>query len=258
MRTADLAEVCRDELVSMIVGGAPPSRVTPPVGSGAHGKRALEVQGVMLSPDRPRVPRVVVRAGEILGLAGLRGSGRELLGRGLAGIERLDIQRLAVEGSHALTSRHATRWLQHHVGFASSRREQEGLAMTLTLRENLFINPAALCRRPWALTFPRRERSQARVIAEELQIKPRDPGAVSGTLSGGNQQKVILGRLLATDAPVLVLEEPTMGIDVGARAEIYRVVASAAASGRAVWPSPATSRSCRRSATACWSSTVAC
>jgi ribose transport system ATP-binding protein len=232
VKTLPLEEVSRDDLVGMIVGGALPSRVQPHVQGAVHD--AVRIEDIELSPDRPRIPSLTIRSGEIVGFAGLRGSGQELLGRGLAGVEPLDFTDLHVSGSRRLRDKRARMWLQRNVGFASSRREQEGLAMTLTIRENLFINPGALGRRPWTWVWPRTERAAARAVASDIQIKPREPESVSGTLSGGNQQKVILGRLLATEALAIVLEEPTMGIDVGARVEIYRLIADAASSGRAV------------------------
>jgi ribose transport system ATP-binding protein len=232
VRTAPLAEVTPDELVSMIVGGALPAKLTLP--DPQMSDRGIALEGVRLSSEGPSLGRIAVRSGEILGLAGLRGSGHELIGRGIAGLTTLDIEQLIVDKARRIPARDRQRWLLRNVGFASSRREKEGLAMALTVRENLFLNPAATGRKAWSWIWPPQERSNARRITANLQVKPRDPGTVAGTLSGGNQQKVILGRLLESSARTLVLEEPTMGIDVGARAEIYRVMATAAESGRSV------------------------
>jgi ribose transport system ATP-binding protein len=126
----------------------------------------------------------------------------------------------------------ANKWMRSHVGFGSSRREIEGLAMTLTVRENMYLNPGAFGRPAISWNSHTKEKQAAEAAANDLKIRPRSPEVAGGTLSGGNQQKVILARLLATNAEILVLEEPTMGIDVGARAEIYRIIADAAEQGR--------------------------
>jgi ribose transport system ATP-binding protein len=104
--------------------------------------------------------------------------------------------------------------------------------MLLSVRENLYINLGALGKKFFSWNSPSRELNAAREIANQLRIRPREPEVASGTLSGGNQQKVILGRLLSSHAQVLILEEPTMGVDIGARAEIYKVISDACAQGR--------------------------
>ena len=106
--------------------------------------------------------------------------------------------------------------------------------MTLTIRENLYLNPAARGRGPLTWLRPQRERAEAVALGESVRLRPNRPENVVATLSGGNQQKVVLGRWLATEIRVLVLEEPTMGIDVGARAEIYELIGRAVSDGLSV------------------------
>ena len=228
---ACVSDVTREELVEHILGGDLAVTVKSAAGGDPH--QLLQVTGTHLSEDRPRIPQLTLVAGEILGFAGLRGAGQELLGRGLAGVETLDCLGLSIDGT-PVDKHKARSALSSLVGFASSRREQEGLAMTLTIRENFYLNPAAHGKGSLTWLLPRRERTEAHALGESVRLRPNLPESVVATLSGGNQQKVVLGRWLASDVRVLVLEEPTMGIDVGARAEIYELIAQAVAGGLSV------------------------
>src|SRR5207244_10840356 len=99
------------------------------------------------------------------------------------------------------------------------------------VRENLFLNPGARGRSPLAPMLPRTERGQAMRLIQQFNIRPRETDKVVGTLSGGNQQKAVLARWLGTNSRLLVLEEPTMGVDVGAKAEIYALIDQALRAG---------------------------
>jgi len=222
--SSDVADVTHEQLVRLIVGGEPPARVA--TSSQGVRQEVLRLSNIALAADRRPVPELRVHYGEILGLVGLRGAGQELLGRGLAGVERMDFASLESNGV-SFTHRQAQNYLKEHVGFASSRREQEGLAMTLTVRENLFLNPGAAGRRTMSWISRTSERTQAKKVGASVGLPPNRSEATVATFSGGNQQKVVLGRWLSTKVRVLVLEEPTMGIDVGARAEIYELIRQA-------------------------------
>jgi ribose transport system ATP-binding protein len=171
--------------------------------------------------------------GEMLGLAGLRGAGHEEVGRAIAGIEPLTQGVIHVNGKKvALTS--VGQAISHGIGFATSRREQEALGMTLSARENFFMNPTIVKGASRVVLSPRRERRESAQLASDVRLRPPMPEAVVANFSGGNQQKVVLGRWLSIDLSVLVLEEPTMGIDVGARAEIYGLIHALADQGLGV------------------------
>jgi ribose transport system ATP-binding protein len=116
----------------------------------------------------------------------------------------------------------------------TSNRESEGLAVGLSVAENLFLNPGALGRRLWAAERPRHERRRAAQVIRRFSVRPNDPGRIITALSGGNQQKVLLARWLGHAARLLVLEEPTMGVDVGAKADIYEMLNQELAGGAAV------------------------
>ncbi|MGN6325542.1 sugar ABC transporter ATP-binding protein [Pseudolysinimonas sp.] len=175
---------------------------------------------------------VELRPGEIVGFAGLLGSGRTELARLLYGADRPDAGSAEVDGRPVrLTSPRAA--LAHRIAFSSEDRRNEGIIGDLTVRENLVL--AVQAQRGWARPL---SRTQQDAIVERymgpLGVQPADPEALIRNLSGGNQQKVLLGRWLATEPRLIILDEPTRGIDVGAKAEIQRAITDLAAEGVAV------------------------
>ncbi|MEZ3158506.1 sugar ABC transporter ATP-binding protein [Microbacterium sp. BWR-S6Y] len=173
-----------------------------------------------------------VFGGEVVGLAGLLGSGRTELARLIAGADRTDGGSLEVNGSSARTGspRHA---LDRGIAFSSEDRRAEGIVGDLTVAENIILGVQA---RRGALRRVGAAETQA--IVDEyitaLGVRPADPNALIRNLSGGNQQKVLLARWLATAPELLILDEPTRGIDVGAKADIQRKVAELAEKGLSV------------------------
>lgn len=173
-----------------------------------------------------------VYEGEVVGIAGLLGSGRTELVRLLYGADRADAGHVEVRGTPVrMTSpRHA---IDRRISFSSEDRRGEGVVADLTVAENIVLGIQA--RRGWARRLRRAERDA--VVAEYIEalgVKPADPDALVGNLSGGNQQKVLLARWLATAPELLVLDEPTRGIDVGAKADIQHKVSELSAQGLAV------------------------
>ena len=213
----DIGAVTDREIISAIVGGAVenPVRRTPVEQPSA----VLHVREARAADDSGLFAFDIHR-GEILGLAGLRGAGHELVGRAVGGVAPLAAAQYSNAGGriHLRTVREA---MAAGVGFATSRREQEALAMTLSVRENIFLNPGSAKRAFRPKLLGSAERRNAVKIVADVDLRPPDVEAIVATFSGGNQQKVVLGRWLSVDLELLVLEEPTMGIDVGARAEIY-------------------------------------
>ena len=173
-----------------------------------------------------------IAAGEVVGLAGLLGSGRTELARLLFGADTADSGRIEIEGEGvALRSPHTA--IARGVAFCSEDRKAEGLVPDLTVRENIVL--AMQAQRGWTRPIPRETVDElvAKYVAA-LDIRPADPEVRAGSLSGGNQQKVLLARWLLTTPKLLILDEPTRGIDVGAKAEIQKLVASLAEDGMGV------------------------
>lgn len=187
-------------------------------------RRAGALQGVDLE----------LRRGEIVGLWGLLGSGRTELLRAMTGLDPLDDgQVLTLDGTGRLARRHP-RQLHHAVGFVTEDRRGEGLVMAQNVKHNLALpSLAALCSK-LGLIDGRRERDLAAHCVDRLNIKVSGMDQIVSTLSGGNQQKVVFGRWLATKPDIYLLDEPTRGLDVGAKGEILRLIAEVADLGAAV------------------------
>lgn len=170
--------------------------------------------------------------GEVVGVAGLLGSGRTELARLLYGADKSEHGSIQIHGKPVDLNTPAD-GLENKIAFSSENRRDEGIIRDLTVRENMVL--AVQSKRGWARPLPRSE--QDRIVnkyIEELNIRPPNPEMPIKNLSGGNQQKVLLGRWLATEPKLLILDEPTRGIDVGAKAEIQATVADLAASGVSV------------------------
>ena len=195
------------------------------------GKPVLELHDVA-GEVKPRSATLTLREGEILGVAGLIGSGRTETVRAAFGLDRLKSGEVLVFGRNKTFSGPSER-LRDGIGLLSENRKEEGLMLNLSIADNLTatrFQPVATC------GFVR-ARKQERACAEwikRLDVRARGPAQAVGELSGGNQQKVALGRLLHHDAKILLLDEPTRGIDVGSKAQIYRWMGQLAAEGRAV------------------------
>lgn len=170
-----------------------------------------------------------LRRGEIVGFAGLLGSGRTELARLIYGADRADTGEVTIGGEKVDVRSPAT-GLRHRIAFSSENRRDEGIIRDLSVRENIIL--AVQAKRGWARPIPRKEADEvvSRYISE-LNVRPADPDRPIRNLSGGNQQKALLGRWLATKPEILILDEPTRGIDIGAKAEIQERVLELAAEG---------------------------
>lgn len=183
----------------------------------------------------PRAPRDVsftLHRGEIFGLAGLVGAGRSRLVRGLYGLEPVAAGRLSVAGAD-YTARGTRARLRAGLGLVSENRKEEGLALELSIADNLTLSRLEQHARAGWLDLGSRDRAVSGWLARVL-CKAAGPAQVVGELSGGNQQKVALARLLHQQADVLLLDEPTRGIDIAAKADLYRQIGELAADGRAI------------------------
>ncbi|WP_217242400.1 sugar ABC transporter ATP-binding protein [Streptomyces sp. AC555_RSS877] len=173
-----------------------------------------------------------IKKGEVVGLAGLLGSGRTELARLLFGADQPDSGKVSIGGKPVSMSA-PNDAIGAGVAFCSENRKAEGLVPDLTVRENIIL--ALQASRGWTRPIPAAQRDElvAKYI-KALDIRPANPEARVGQLSGGNQQKVLLARWLITQPKLLILDEPTRGIDVGAKAEIQKLVVSLSEEGMSV------------------------
>ena len=194
------------------------------------GAAVLEISGVA-GRRLPESASLVLHRGDVLGIAGLVGAGRTELVRAVFGLDpvRRGTVRVAAETGPATPVR---RWAQG-VGMVSEDRKAEGLALNLSIADNLTLSRLGGLG-PAGLVLAGRQAAAARLWIEPLQIKCRDVAQPVAALSGGNQQKVAMARLLHHDVDVLLLDEPTRGIDVGAKARIYALIDELATRGRAI------------------------
>ena len=189
------------------------------------GEVILEIRN-LAGVAKPLSASLELRRGRVLGLSGLIGAGRTELVRAVFGLDRVLSGEIRV-ATYSGAAGPARRWSQN-VGMVSEDRKREGLALNLSIADNMTL--ASLDGLgPWRFVLPSRQRAAAAPWINRLAIKCASPGARVGSLSGGNQQKVAIGRLLHADVDVLLLDEPTRGIDVGSKAEIYRLVDELAA-----------------------------
>ena len=223
-----VADTTRRDLVSLMAGRTvtelfPRSQRTP-------GETLLEVRE--LSGRRlPRQASLSLRRGEVVGIAGLVGSGRTELLRAIYGLNARISGQVLVDGTAVAAA--AVALSRRRVGLLSEDRKGEGLAEGLSIAENISLSGTSRLG-PWGLALPARSRIAAARWIEKLGVRCRGPEQRVRALSGGNQQKVALARLLQQDVDVLLLDEPTRGIDVGSRADIYRLIDELAARGKAV------------------------
>jgi len=173
-----------------------------------------------------------VRAGEVVGLAGLVGSGRSEILETIYGARKATSGSVSVAGKR-LKAGSVNAAVEAGVGLSPEERKSQGLILEEPIFKNVTLATFARFARASFLD-ERRERSVTREQIEALELRPADPDRITGTLSGGNQQKILLGRWLVHGTRVLLLDEPTRGVDVGARAEIYALIRRLADDGNAI------------------------
>jgi ABC-type sugar transport system ATPase subunit len=226
--TQPVAGLDQAALVQLMIG-RPLAEYFPPAGDAAPGDEVLRVEG--LSGVGFREVSFGLRAGEVLGLAGLVGAGRSELARALFGIEPATAGRVTVSGRPVRIRRPADA-IALGIGLVPEDRQRQGLVPGASVLHNITLPILRrLARRGWVRRAA--ERSLGAEYAGRLRVKGALDTAVAG-LSGGNQQKVVLARWLAAASRILILDEPTRGVDVGAKAELHALIGRLAADGTGV------------------------
>jgi ribose transport system ATP-binding protein len=223
-----VSETTPTELVNLIVGREVKDLYVR--ATRAQGQETLKVSNFETFGAGP--VNFIARKGEVLGLVGLRGAGQEAIGRALFGAQDSTGTAYLDGAILELTSPQVA--LEQGVGLVARDRTEESVALSLSIRENMFLNPLAIGRSLLSFLSPSDEANRAGSIGDEVGLRPNDPSLPVEALSGGNQQKVVVGRWLATGRKLLIAEDPTAGVDVGAKYEIYRLIARALESGLTV------------------------
>jgi ribose transport system ATP-binding protein len=195
------------------------------------GKPVLEWRN-LAGRTKPQSATLTLREGEILGIAGLVGAGRTESLRVCFGLDRVRGGAVLVRSLDA-THRSPAQRLASGIGLLSENRKAEGLMLNRSLADNLTLTRFRSVSR-FGFVQSQRQRQVTQEWIERLEVRARDPGQTVDELSGGNQQKIALGRLLHHNADVLLLDEPTRGIDVGSKAQIYKLIGKLAAQGKAI------------------------
>jgi ribose transport system ATP-binding protein len=225
-------QLSRQGLVEAIVGGAAPESMP-------HPERREDSEVVLRVKDLSRTPRVRnvsldLHRGEVLGIAGLVGAGRSELARMVFGVDRPDGGGMTIDGN-TYAPRSPAAAMKTGVGLVPEERRSEGLVLTKSIAFNFGLanlSKFKAARSPFISM--RRRASLAEDMIRHLRVKTTGVETPVGRLSGGNQQKVVIGKWLARAPRILILDEPTRGVDVGARLEIHRLIRTLAAGGISV------------------------
>jgi ribose transport system ATP-binding protein len=229
-----IADVTIDRIIELMVG----RKLTEMFPRSEHtiGEPLMRVEGLEGSPI-PRGVTFELRRGEILGIAGLVGSGRSETIRSLFGLDRSEAGQVTLSGqSVALRGMKPRQALGLRMDLLSENRKEEGLATGLSIAANTTLSSLSKFAGlgGWGLLSLGRERESVKKWIGEMNIRCQGPDQPVGGLSGGNQQKVALARILEQGGEVVLLDEPTRGVDVGSKVEIYRLVNRLAAEGKGI------------------------
>ncbi len=217
--------------IRAMAGGGPRDDHAPSAGPAPTEPAMLEVDNIQ-SPGLLRGVSLRVRPGEVVGLGGLVGAGRSELLDAIFGLDKHATGRLRVDGQ-AIPLRRPRAMIRAKVGYVPEDRRLQGLFLQLGIGENLVVPlMPALARAGLRDLSGERELIEQRM--RDLQVKAASPRSFPDELSGGNQQKVLIARWMGRETRVLLLDEPTRGIDVGTKAEIYKLIRAAAGKGMAV------------------------
>jgi len=223
-------EIDRDALIHLMVGRGISSVF--PQRTAAPGEIALELRNLTNRSAGVHNVSLQLRAGEILGLAGLVGSGRTQLAETVFGITPADSGEILVHGQHARIES-PSQATAHRIAYLPEDRRRHGVVLEMPIAANMTLASLPSVSRH-GLLQPASERDLAERYIGRLRIKASGADSEAAALSGGNQQKVALARWLATDPAILILDEPTQGVDVGSKAEIHSIVSDLASRGMAI------------------------
>jgi ribose transport system ATP-binding protein len=225
----EVAKTTPMEAILLIVGREPSLVFRRPVEG--HGEPRLVLDATRIDWVGPI--DATLHAGEVVGLVGLRGAGQELVGRALFGLEPTTGGRVLLDGV-PVSPRSPREAMAAGVNLVWGDRTGGSIVPMLSVRENMYINPTAAGLSRFSYISPGRETAAARELGARVGLRPNDPAMPVEALSGGNQQKVVVGRWLHLQGKLYIFEDPTAGVDVGAKAEIYRLFNVAVQAGAAI------------------------
>jgi ribose transport system ATP-binding protein len=233
LENSPLALHTKDEVIALMVGRSHDTLQLAPRSIATDRRPALELDQVCTASGHRDVS-LSVRRGEIVGLYGLVGAGRTELARAVLGLDDVVSGAIRVHGKPARISdvRHALN--TYRIGYVPENRKEEGVFLDQTLTMNIAVTVWERIKRALGYVPQRREREIAVEYTRRLGIRSSGPGQLAGNLSGGNQQKVSLAKWLAAQTEILIIDEPTVGIDVRTKAAFHELIWQLAADGLAI------------------------
>jgi ribose transport system ATP-binding protein len=229
--TRETKETRMDEVISMMVGREL-SGEAKPVDVRTDREIVLEVSGLG-TKDLLKDVSFELRKGEILGFAGLMGAGRTEVARAIVGADRADAGTVRLRGRE-IRVRNPADAARHRIGYLSEDRKQFGLLLEQEVNANIGLSALAERFQAWGFVKDKAMRATSKQYVDTLRIKTPSVAQTTKHLSGGNQQKVVIAKWLVKDCDVLIFDEPTRGIDVGAKEEIYRLLNELAQGGKSI------------------------
>jgi len=230
IRTIPLADTDENEVVRLMIGRSW-QKFFPTHLEHEVGEERLRVENFS-SPGKFSHVRFNLRAGEVLGVAGLVGAGRSEVAMGLFGLDSNATGEIYVDAKF-VSIRRPQDAMAAGMGFVSEDRKGQGLVLGMECGENITLPSLKRLSRAGVIQ-KERERSVVSHFFQKLHVKAASSEATAQSLSGGNQQKLVLAKWLARECRILILDEPTRGVDVGAKAEIHRLIELLAAAGNAI------------------------
>ena len=227
-----LADYTRDQVVDLMVGRAHASIALDARVVDRSATPALELRGVSTAGGHRGVS-LAVAPGEILGLYGLVGAGRTELAKALLGLDRITAGEVLLHGRAVRIRNVGEALRRHRVGYVTENRKEEGLFLEQPITRNIGVTVWRGLTR-MGMIPDRAERALVTDYTEQLGIRAASPKQLAGQLSGGNQQKVSLAKWLAATCDILIIDEPTVGIDVRTKAAFHELIAQLAIDGRAI------------------------
>ncbi|MGE7187104.1 sugar ABC transporter ATP-binding protein [Peribacillus sp. NPDC006672] len=220
-------EVSKDQLISMMIGRN--LEALFPERNAQIGKEMLKIVNLSTKEKLKNVS-LTVHAGEVVGLAGLVGSGRTEIARALFGVDKLESGEFILDGK-SIQTKSPSDAVAKGIGLVPESRKEDGLVLPMSIRKNITMTQIKSITKFINVIQSKKEKEMANDLIQKLRIKTNSCETPVENLSGGNQQKVVLAKWYHTNTKVLILDEPTRGVDVGAKVEIYQLINELAEKG---------------------------
>ena len=233
LESGALSELTRDQVVDLMVGRVHEALSLPPRTVDRSVEPLLELSGVATATGHADID-LTVRPGEIVGLYGLVGAGRSELAKALLGLDRITAGTVRVRGREVRIKNVRDALRNHKIGYVTENRKEEGVFLEQSVSRNIAVTVWDRLRKLLGYVPARAESELVAQYVEQLGIRIASPAQPAGTLSGGNQQKVSLAKWLAAQTEILIIDEPTVGIDVRTKDAFHTLIWDLAANGLAI------------------------